>query len=120
MNKNSKSDKMYSKSPKIEKDKDGKPGIKKPKGDEADQAQTEGSKDTLEGAGDGLPVDPKMQEVVSMHQRHEEEQKALHEVHEKGKKDMHDRHEKDMKDMHTRHQGTNDASASLDSSQSAV
>lgn len=99
-----KSDRMYSKSPKIEKDKDGKPGIKKPKGDEADQAGTEGAGSALEGAGNGTPVDVKQQEVMSMHQRHEEEQKALHEVHEKGKKDMHDRHEKDMKDMHGRHQ----------------
>lgn len=117
----SKSEKMYAKSPKIGKDEKGKPKVTKPKGDEADQAGTEGAGSTLEGAGHGTPVDVKGQEVQSMHQRHEEEQKALHEVHEKGKKDMHDRHEKDMKDMHSRHQaGTNDASASLDSSQSAV
>jgi hypothetical protein len=86
----SKSDKMYAKSPKIEKDDKGKPGIKKPSKADAEDMGTEGN--DVEGAGDGMPVDIHEKERVSMHKRHQEEQKA-----------MHDRHEKDLKDMHARH-----------------
>lgn len=84
---------MYSKTPKIEKNADGKPGITRPKGDEADKAGTEGAGSTLENAGEGIPVDIHEKERSSMHKRHEEEQKA-----------MHSRHDKDLKDMHSRHE----------------
>lgn len=87
----SKSNKMYSKSPKIEKDKDGKPGIKKPGPDEKEATEAGGSE--LEGAGDGMPVDVHEKERASMMKRHEEELVS-----------MHSRHSKDMKEMHKRHQ----------------
>lgn len=85
-----KSDKMYSKSPKIEKNKDGKPGITRPK--PADEEATETGGATLEGAGDGMPLDIHEKERSSMQKRHEEELVS-----------MHSRHAKDLKEMHKRH-----------------
>lgn len=89
-----KSDKMYEKSPKIEKDEKGKPGIKKPSKADAEGMGIEGS--PLKGAGDGMPVDIHEKERMSMHKRHQEETQA-----------MHDRHEKDLKEMHGRHHEVN-------------
>lgn len=95
----SKSDKMYAKSPKIEKDKDGKPGIKKP--EKADAEDMGVSDNTNE-----MPVDAHEQERQSMHKRHEEELKSLQDGHHKAVGDMNSRHEKDLKEMHKRHAGS--------------
>jgi hypothetical protein len=90
-----KSDKMYSKSPKIEKDEKGKPKITKPTKADGESMGTEGS--PLEGASQEMPIDIHEKERQSMHKRHEEELIA-----------MHDRHSKDLREMHKRHHETTD------------
>lgn len=85
-----KSEKLYKNSPKMEKDKDGKPGITKPKPQDKEATATGGA--PLEGAEDGMPVDIHEQEHASMYKRHLEEIGATHE-----------RHLKDIKEMHKRH-----------------
>lgn len=81
-----KSDKLYSDSPSLKRDKDsGEVGIKKPSEADAQNMGIEGSE--LPGAGDGMPV-----QVEQMHGRHEKEFK-----------DMHARHEAELKDTHKRH-----------------
>lgn len=89
----SKSKKMYKDSPSIEKNEDGKPGIKKPSKADGQDMGTEGN--PLEGAGDGMPVDPHQAERAELSKRHVEEIK-----------DMHKRHEKDHEAMHSRHHAT--------------
>lgn len=105
-----KSEKLYKNSPKVEKDKDGKPGISKPKPQDKDATATGGA--PLEGGGDGMPLDIHEQEHTSMYKRHQEELSS-----------MSDRHLKDVKEMHKRHlefnkqsklAGTDAASQSLE------
>lgn len=86
----SKSDKLYSKSPKIEKDSEGKPGIKKPT--EADAEDMGIGGDDVEGNQTQMPV-----QVEQMHGRHSKEAKDMHARHEGEMKDMHKRHAKEMK-----------------------
>lgn len=86
----SKSKRMYKDSPSIKKNEDGKPGIKKPTPADGENMGTEGN--SLEGAGDGVPVDPHQAERSELSKRHVEEIK-----------DMHKRHEKDHEAMHKRH-----------------
>jgi len=76
-----KSDKLYSKSPSIAKDDEGKVGIKRPSEADAEDMGIEGN--PLEGAGDGMPVD-------------------AHQIHEK-MVDMVERHQNELKDMQKRH-----------------
>lgn len=87
-----KSDKLYKDSPKIEKDGDGKPGIKKPSKADGENMGIEGNPQP--GAGDGMPVpvDEKMEE---MHGRHTREMKDMHKRHEDEHKDMNKRHMKE-------------------------
>lgn len=81
----SKSDKMYSKSPKIEKDENGKASIKKPsEADAEDMAVEDNPKE--------MPVD--VQEI----ERHDMAKKHVQEL-----KDMHKRHSDDFEKMHGRH-----------------
>lgn len=87
-----KSSKLYKDSPKIEKDEDGKPGIKKPSKADAEDMGTEGN--PLPGAGDGMPVEDEQAE--HMHDRHARETKDMHKRHEDEMKDMHKRHLKDI------------------------
>lgn len=94
-----KSDKLYAKSPKIEKDDKGKPGIKKPEKADAEDMGVSDNKTEM-------PVDVHEQERQSMHKRHEEELKSLQEGHHKAVGDMNSRHEKDLKEMHKRHAGS--------------
>lgn len=85
-----KSDKLYSKSPKIEKDGDGKPGISKPT--EADAEDMGIGGDNLQGDQDQMPV-----QVEQMHKRHSTEVKDMHKRHEDEAKDVHKRHQKELK-----------------------
>lgn len=85
-----KSDKLYSKSPKIEKDGDGKPGISKPK--EADAEDMGIGGDDTEGNQTQMPV-----QVEQMHKRHSTEIKDMHKRHQDETKDAHKRHEKELK-----------------------
>lgn len=79
-----KSDKLYSKSPSIERDSDsGKVGVKKP-------TKADGEDMGIEGPANPNNPDPAM--PVQVHQTHEE---AVQE--------MHSRHEQELKDMHKRH-----------------
>lgn len=94
----SKHDKLYKDSPKIEKNDDGKPGIKKPTPADAENMGTEGNDSP--GAGDGMPV-----QVEEMHGRHEKEMKDMHARHEGEQKDMHKRHGKEIKKMHDGKEG---------------
>lgn len=91
-----KHDKLYSKSPKLERGEDGDMKVKK-----ADEPVKEGTEKT-EGADGSQAEDDG--EVKSMHKRHEDEHKALHESHQKALEDMHGRHHKDMKELHSRQQ----------------
>lgn len=86
----SKHDKLYKDSPKIEKDGEGKASLKKPSKADGENMGIEGS--PLEGAGDGMPVDEKMDE---MHGRHSREMKDMHKRHEDEHKDMNKRHMKE-------------------------
>lgn len=78
-----KSDKLYSKSPKIERDDKGKVGIKKPsKADKEDM-----------GLEDNAGADTKPSEMpIQVHQSYDEVIS-----------DMHNRHQSELKDMHKRH-----------------
>lgn len=92
-----KSKKLYGKSPKIEKDKDGKASMaKEPSEAEGESMGTEGN--PLPGSEGKMPVHASHEaERKSMHKRHEEEQHAMHERHEKDMTEMHKRHEKATK-----------------------
>lgn len=78
-----KSSKLYSDSPTVEKDDKGEAVVKKPSDK---MKESEGS--------EKKEVDPKDDERNSMHKRHEEELTAMHERHKKDVKEMHKRHEK--------------------------
>lgn len=86
----SKSDKMYNKSPTINKDADGKPtkGISKPT--QADAVDMGVAGDNAAGDPSEMPVDVKNMDDMNM--RHATELK-----------DMHSRHEKELHDTHKRH-----------------
>lgn len=86
-----KSDRMYAKSPKMERGEDGKMGIKKPSKADGENMGIEGNE--APGAGDGMPVQTK-----EMHDRHMTEMKDMHARHEDEHKDMHKRHQKEVKD----------------------
>lgn len=90
-----KSDKLYKDSPKVEKDENGKPGVKKPSKADAVDMGTEGN--PLEGAGDGMPVETTPQ--GEMHDRHAREMKDMHKRHEDEHKDMNKRHAKEQKKL---------------------
>ena len=64
--KKSKHEKLYSDSPSIKKDKEGKTAISKPSEADAENMGTEGN--DIPGAGDGMPV-----KVKEMHDRHKKE-----------------------------------------------
>ena len=88
-----KSDKLYAKSPKMERDENGDMEVKKASdttGDEANAGE-DGSNAEMQGSAD------QDAERKSMHSRHEEELKA-----------MHKRHQKDVEEMHGRHEGKKD------------
>lgn len=85
-----KSDKLYSKSPKIEKDGDGKPGIKRPT--EADAEDMGVGGDNTQGQQVQMPI-----QVEQMHDRHSKEVKDMHARHEGEHKDMNKRHIKELK-----------------------
>lgn len=85
-----KSDKMYKKSPKIEKDEKGKPTIKKPsEADAEDMGLGKGGGEKGEGE---MPIDVHEQERLDMAKRHVTEMK-----------DMHKRHSEEFEKMHSRH-----------------
>ena len=97
-NKLAKHSKLYKDSPSIEKDDDGKPGIKRPSKADAESMGTEGN--PLEGAGDGMPVGPdENEDMANMHDRHARELKDTHKRHEDEVKDMHKRHAKEAKKL---------------------
>lgn len=77
-----KSDKLYNKSPKIERDSEsGKVGIKKPTKADAEDMGIEGNE--LPGAGDGMPVITHEEAMDAMHDRHINEMKDMHKRHAK-------------------------------------
>ena len=84
----SKSEKMYKDSPRVEKDADGKPEIRKGSKNEREVGKEPAESDKNDAGEGGMPVQAK-----EMHDRHMSEMK-----------DMHGRHEKEHKDMHKRHQ----------------
>jgi hypothetical protein len=86
----SKSKKMYKDSPSIEKNEDGKPGIKKPTKADGEDMGTEGN--PLEGAGDGVPVDPHAAERAEMGDKHLQEHKDMNKRQEKEHEAMTKRH----------------------------
>lgn len=90
-----KSDKLYSESPSIARDEDGSVGIKKPTKADAENMGIEGN--PLEGAGDGMPVDPHQEERTEARKRHLQELK-----------DMYKRHESELVVMNKRHYGIKD------------
>lgn len=90
----SKSKKMYKDSPSIKKGEGGKPEIKKPSKADSEDMGVEGN--PLEGAGDGVPVDPKAAERNELSMRHVEEIKDMHKRHEKDHDAMHKRHNTDL------------------------
>lgn len=73
-----KSEKMYKDSPKIEKDEEGKPGIKKPTQADGENMGVEGN--PAPGSDGEMPIDTheKMQDMV---ERHASELKDLHKRH---------------------------------------
>ena len=81
----SKSDKLYSASPSVGKDADGKAEVQTP------QTQENVGND---GSNASMGDESHDAERASMHKRHEEEQTAMHSRHEKDMKEMHKRHEK--------------------------
>lgn len=87
-----KSDKLYSKSPSIKKDADGKAGISKPS--EADAEDMGIGGDDAEGNQTQMPVD--VQQVGDTQKRHMTEMKDMHKRHEDESKDMHKRHTKEI------------------------
>lgn len=99
-----KAEKMYAKPPVMERDEEGKLGVKKPSKADADQSGTEGMALEVHQA----------HERHGMHHRHEMEHMAMHHGHEKehaahdaakgsDKSKMHDKHETEIKEMHKRH-----------------
>lgn len=88
-----KSDKLYSRSPKIERDGDGKVGIKKPApADEEDM----GLKGDAMGEGDPDEMALSAEQLDATHDRHQKEMKDMHKRHEDETKDMHKRHSKEV------------------------
>lgn len=87
-----KSDKLYSKSPKMERDDNGDMEVRKPSTDGAAPGE-DGSNAEMQGEG----PEAHTEERASMHKRHETELK-----------DMHKRHQKDVEEMHGRHEGKKD------------
>lgn len=85
-----KHDKLYDKSPKLERGEDGDMEVKKPEGSEKTVGE-DGS--SAQDDGEVSNMDAHDKERASMHKRHEEEQKAMHERHHKDMKEMHKRHE---------------------------
>lgn len=91
-----KSAKLYKDSPSIQKDEDGKPGIKKPSEATGENMGTEGN--PIPGSDGKMPVNAEHEsERKSMHKRHEEELSSMHERHGKDVAEMHKRHEKASK-----------------------
>jgi hypothetical protein len=88
----SKHDKLYSKSPSVKKDENGKPGVHKPSKADGESMGTEGN--PLPGGGDGMPVQAHQHE---MNDRHHKEMKSMHERHASEQHDMHKRHEDEHK-----------------------
>lgn len=95
--KKNQADKMYGNSPKMERDGEGKMGIKK-------SGKVDESNDEAEDQGDGEAVPMVARHAMdrlSMHHKHEHE----HHAHKDGdKKEMHKRHMEEMKAMHGRHE----------------
>lgn len=88
-----KSDKLYSRSPKIERDGDGKVGIKKPApADEVDMG-LKGESD-VEGNPEEMALSA--EQMDNTHSRHQKEMKDMHKRQEDETKDMHKRHSKEM------------------------
>lgn len=87
----SKSDRLYSKSPKVERDTDGEVKIKKP---------AEATKEDIGLSGNPLPETEGEGEmpiaVEQIHDRHQREMKDTHKRHEDEIKDMHKRHHKEI------------------------
>jgi hypothetical protein len=98
--KESQAKKMYGHSPKMERDEDGKMGVKK-KAMEKDK----GGEAEDQGTGESIPMMARhaMERNEAHHSRERE-----HHMHDLGKhgdkKEMHERHEKMMKEMHARHE----------------
>mgnify|MGYP001555147659 FL=1 len=88
----SKSDKLYSKSPSIKKDKDGKTSISKPK--EADAEDMGIAGDNIQGEQTQMPV--QTEQLGETHSRHQTEMKDMGKRHTDEVKDMHKRHAKEM------------------------
>jgi hypothetical protein len=86
----SKHSKMYENSPKVSKDSEGKPGISKPDKATAESIGTEGN--PLEGAGDGMPVDPHQAERAEMGKKHLQEHKDMNKRQEAEHESMTKRH----------------------------
>jgi len=103
MEKEPKHKKMYGNPPKLEKDENGRPYIKKPEKEKKIARTSDGT--------EGMPIHEGMpmaarhaMERRDMHSRHEVEH-MMHDHANKGdKSEMHARHEKEMKDMHKRHE----------------
>lgn len=87
-----KSDKMYSKSPKLERNEKGDVGIKKPT--QADGENMGVSGDDEQGNPASMPIHP--EQVDEMQKRHMKEMKDTHARHEGEIKDMHKRHHKEV------------------------
>ena len=106
----SRASKMYSKSPKLERDEDGKMGVKTPEKAQEIEAGVQG----VDGKGGGsIPAGIRhSHERIAMHHRHIHEHLEMHRKHEmehahhKGdKKELHERHEKEYAEMHAKHHG---------------
>ncbi len=100
-----KSDKLYSQSPSVKKDANGKPGISKPTPAAADSMGLAGNPLPTDGTGD-MPIHIK--QIADMHERHVTELK-----------DMHKRHQKEHETLagdHAQLAGTDAASQSLEGS----
>lgn len=85
-----KSDKMYSSSPSIKKDAEGKPGIQKPTPAATDDAGLSGN--PLPGSEGEMPIHIK--QINDMHERHGQEMKDMHKRHEAEHKTLSEDHAK--------------------------
>ena len=91
---------LYGKSPKMERDEDGKMGVKTPDAGENEEAGTEGA---MHSGADHMTIAHAM-ERHAMHGRHEHEHMMADAKGDKDKKAMHAKHETEMHDMHARHE----------------
>lgn len=110
-----KSEKMYAKPPKMERDDNGKLGVKKPAKADAVEAGVDGMPMEVQQAHDRVAMKHRHQlEMMAMHHKQESEHSAhdaakggakaaLHGKHEKEHKEMTDRHHSEMKKTHAKH-----------------